>query len=177
MVLLFTTPSRRNKLARNNYRDVGVALHGTQPDVRRRVRRIATDLEARRTRATHPLLAAQGRVTDVLPAPVLRRDVATYPMDRAPETLGGHTVVSSVYRGPADLTLGGGPVRFTAGFPALGAVMHLTHGVHGLGDTVTVSIHADPAVLEVDAYAEDLDAALTEVVAALRDDPDAVAEL
>ncbi|WP_280267220.1 hypothetical protein [Nocardia wallacei] len=158
----------RNGGPRNNYRDLGVELHGAEPDLRRRAERIAAGLELRRARARHPLLRAQDRVTAVLPAPVLRRDVATYPMDQVPDALGGHTVVSSVNRGPADLTFGGGPVRFTGGFPALGAVMHLTHGVHGLGETVTVSVHADPAAIpDVDIYAGLLDTALTEVVAAL----------
>ncbi|SLI51287.1 Uncharacterised protein [Mycobacteroides abscessus subsp. abscessus] len=47
--------------------------------------------------------------------------------------------------------------------------MHLTHGVHGLGETVTVSIHADPAAVgDLDGYAAHLRAAVTEVVAALR---------
>nr|WP_280386984.1 hypothetical protein [Nocardia wallacei] len=158
----------RNGGPRNNYRDLGVELHGAEPDLRRRAERIAAGLELRRARARHPLLRAQDRVTAVLPAPVLRRDVATYPMDQVPDALGGHTVVSSVNRGPADLTFGGGPVRFTGGFPALGAVMHLTHGVHGLGETVTISVHADPAAIpDVDIYAGLLDTALTEVVAAL----------
>lgn len=159
----------RNRHARNNYRDVGVELYGAETDPCRRADRIAADLALRCARAAHPLLAVQDRVTDVLPAPVLRRDTATYPMDLVPALLSGHTVVSSVNRGPADLTLGGGRVRFTGGFPALGAVMHLTHGVHGLGGTVTVSIHADPAaVTAVDNYANLLDTALSEVVEALR---------
>ncbi|WP_198036870.1 WS/DGAT domain-containing protein [Nocardia sp. BMG51109] len=162
----------RNSRSHNNYRDLGIALHGAEPDPRRRADRIAADLDARRARAEHPLLSAQDRVTDVLPASVLRRDVATYPIDQVPDALSGHTVVSSVNRGPADLTFGGGPVRFTAGFPALGAVMHLTHGVHGLGRTVTVSVHADPAVVpDIDAYAGQLDAALTEVLEMLGDGP------
>lgn len=64
-------------------------------------------------------------------------------------------------------------MRFTAGFPALGAVMHLTHGIHGLGDTVTVSIHADPLVLpDPDRYALLLDSALDEVADALRNTED-----
>ncbi len=164
----------RNTHSRNNYRDVGVELYGTEPDPCRRADRIAADLELRRIRAAHPLFAARDRVTDALPAPVLRRDIATYPMDLVPDALSGHTVVSSVNRGPADLTLGGGRVRFTAGFPALGTVMHLTHGVHGLGATVAVSIHADPAaVTAVDNYANLLDTALSEVVDALRSQPTA----
>ncbi|MGY2063003.1 WS/DGAT domain-containing protein, partial [Nocardia gipuzkoensis] len=123
----------------------------------------------RRARARHPLLAAQDRVTAAIPAPMLRRDVATYRLDHPPATLSAHTVVSSVDRGPADLVLAHAPVRFTAGFPALGTVMHLTHGVHGLGDAITVSVHADPAVLpDPDRYAALLDSALSEVASALR---------
>ncbi|MFJ9743761.1 WS/DGAT domain-containing protein, partial [Streptomyces sp. NPDC101166] len=126
-------------------------------------------LTARRIRAAHPLQHAPDAVTAVLPAPILHRDVANAPIDQLPERVSGHTVVSSVDRGPADLEFGGGPVRFTAGFPALGAVMHLTHGVTGLGDTVTISVHADPAVIpDPDRYTDLLDSALDEVARALR---------
>ncbi|MEV6274550.1 wax ester/triacylglycerol synthase domain-containing protein [Nocardia sp. NPDC051832] len=152
--------------ARNNYRSLGVDLHIDEPDLRRRAARIAVTLADRRTRAEHPLLSAQDRVTEVTPAAFLRRDLARYPLDTVPDTISGHTVVSSVHRGPADLSFGG-PVRFTAGFPAIGSVMHLTHGVHGLGDTVTISLHADTgAVPDIDTYAGFLDAALREVRAA-----------
>ncbi|TLF78398.1 WS/DGAT domain-containing protein [Nocardia cyriacigeorgica] len=155
---------------RNNYRSLGVDLCADEPDPRRRAERIAADLAARRTRAIHPLLSVQDRVTASLPAPILRRDVDRYPIDTVPDALAGHTVVSSVYRGPADLTFGGAPVLFTAGFPALGAVMHLTHGVHGLGDTVTISVHADPETMpDLDFYADLLRAAVDEVGARVRD--------
>ncbi|BDT84482.1 WS/DGAT domain-containing protein [Nocardia cyriacigeorgica] len=155
---------------RNNYRSLGVDLSADEPDPRRRAERIAADLAARRTRAVHPLLSVQDRVTASLPAPILRRDVDRYPIDTIPDALAGHTVVSSVYRGPADLAFGDAPVLFTAGFPALGAVMHLTHGVHGLGDTVTISVHADPATIpDLDCYADLLRAALDEVSARVRD--------
>ena len=72
----------------------------------------------------------------------------------------GHTVVSSVNRGPADLSFGGRPVVLTAGFPALSPMMGLTHGVHGIGDAVAVSVHADPGVVDVDDYLERLAHAL-----------------
>lgn len=151
----------------NNYRSPGVDLHVTEPDLRARSALIAADLAARRTRATHPLLRAQDRVTAVVPAVLLRRDVERYPLDAVPAEIAGHTVVSSVHRGPADLTFGGGPVHWTGGFPALGSVMHLTHGVHGLGDTVTLSVHADPAVVpDLQHYLALLAAAVTEVRAA-----------
>ncbi|MFF0531601.1 wax ester/triacylglycerol synthase domain-containing protein [Nocardia amikacinitolerans] len=158
-----------DSLSHNNYRSLGVELFIDEPDLRLRADRIAAALAERRLRARHPLLSAQDRVTAVTPAPILRRDVDRYPIDDVPDSIAGHTVVSSVYRGPADLSFGGGPVRCTGGFPALGAVMHLTHGVHGLGDTVTVSIHADAAVIDVDSYADLLRAALSEVATTLAD--------
>jgi hypothetical protein len=159
----------RNNGVRNNYCDIGVELPTGEPDLRRRADVIAAILQARRERAGHPLLQAQDRVTAVIPAPLLRRDVAGLPLDRVPDTLSGHTVVSSVNRGAGDLSFGGGRVRFTAGFPALGVVMHLTHGVHGLGDTVTVSVHADPAAVpDIDSYAALLDNALASTAAALQ---------
>ncbi|MFE3259681.1 wax ester/triacylglycerol synthase domain-containing protein [Nocardia sp. NPDC059091] len=155
---------------RNGYRDLSVDLAVAAPQPRTRADRIAADLAARRTRAAHPLQDAQDSVTAVLPAPLLHHDVMHAPIDVLPERVSGHTVVSSVDRGPADLRFGGGAARFTAGFPALGTVMHLTHGIHGLGDTVTVSIHADPAVIpDVDRYSALLDSAIDEITCALRE--------
>ncbi|MFI5715078.1 wax ester/triacylglycerol synthase domain-containing protein [Nocardia sp. NPDC051750] len=150
---------------RNNYRSLGVDLGAGERDPLRRAAAIATELAARRERAGHPLLAAQDSVTAVLPPLLLRRDVHSYPIDTVPEQITGHTVVSSVNRGPADLAFGGAPVRFTGGFPALGAVMHLTHGIHGLGETVTLSVHADPGVVpDLDTYAGHLSDAVRELV-------------
>ncbi|WP_225731864.1 MULTISPECIES: hypothetical protein [unclassified Nocardia] len=150
-------------LARNNYRSLGIDLHLSEPDLGARAELIANELVARRIRAQHPLLNAPERVTAAVPAPLLHRDVARYPVDTVPDSIAGHTVVSSVHRGPADLYFGGGAVRFTAGFPAIGSVMRLTHGVHGLGDTVTISLHADAALPDLDGYTELLRAALSEV--------------
>ncbi|MEU1524847.1 wax ester/triacylglycerol synthase domain-containing protein [Nocardia rhamnosiphila] len=145
----------------NNYRSLGVDLAIGEDDPARRAAAINAELAARRERAVHPLLDAQDAVTAVIPPLLLRRDVRNYPIDLVPERITGHTVVSSVDRGPADLRFGAAPVRFTGGFPALGAVMHLTHGIHGMGDTVTLSLHADPAVVpDLDDYAEHLRTAL-----------------
>ena len=67
-------------------------------------------------------------------------------------TVTGHTVVSSINRGPADLNFGGRPVILTAGYPALSPMMALTHGVHGIGSTIAFSVHADATVIDVDDY-------------------------
>ncbi|MFD4403591.1 wax ester/triacylglycerol synthase domain-containing protein [Nocardia sp. NPDC058499] len=154
-------PPRRG--VRNNYRGLGVDLAAGEPDLRRRAAAIAAELAARRERARHPLHDAQDAVDAVLPPLLLRRDVRDYPIDSTPEQITGHTVVSSVNRGPADLTFGGAPVRFTGGFPALGSVMHLTHGIHGLSETVTLSVHADPGVVDPDTYAGHLRDAVREL--------------
>ncbi|MEV0250000.1 wax ester/triacylglycerol synthase domain-containing protein [Nocardia sp. NPDC050712] len=153
-------------LSHNNYRSLGVDLHLDEPDLRRRAEKIGAALADRRIRGAHPLLSVQDRVTAVTPAIFLRRDIDRFQLDTVPDAIAGHTVVSSVHRGPADLFFGG-PVRFTGGFPAIGSVMHLTHGVHGLGGTVTISVHADPAAVpDIEVYLEFLDTALREVRAA-----------
>jgi hypothetical protein len=73
----------------------------------------------------------------------------------------GNTVVSSVYRGPADLRFGGAPALLTAGYPALSPAMGLVHGVHGIGDTIAISVHAAAsAVGDIDDYTARLDAEL-----------------
>lgn len=70
-------------------------------------------------------------------------------------------ITSSVHRGAADLSFGGARVVLTAGYPALSPVMGLTHGVHGIGDTIAISVHAaESAVPDIDYYAELLEAAL-----------------
>ncbi|MET0317862.1 MAG: WS/DGAT domain-containing protein, partial [Rhodococcus fascians] len=154
--------------ARNNFRNVGVDLHTDERDLRIRALAIAASLDERKRRNRHPASHAQGAVTAALPAPMLRAEIARYPLDTAPPTMSGNTVVSSVNRGAADLRLGGGSVRFTAGFPALSPFMALTHGVHGIGDTVTVSITAGMRVLpDIDRYEELLRGALADVARAL----------
>ena len=70
-------------------------------------------------------------------------------------------VPAPVNRGAADLSYGGTPVVLTAGYPGLSPMMGLTHGVHGIGDTVAISVHAaESAIGDVDAYVDRLDAAL-----------------
>lgn len=156
-------------VARNNFRNVGVDLCWREPDMRARARQIADGIERRRHRAAHPVLVAQRAGGAALPAPMMWAGVNAFNADLMPPTVAGNTVVSSVVRGAADLTLGGGRVAFTAGFPALSPVMGLTHGVHGIGDTVTVSVHTSAAVMpDADHYEGLLADALTEVSGQLR---------
>ena len=84
----------------------------------------------------HPAMRAASRAFAAVPAPLLRWGMGRFdPTLRSP-TVTGNTVVSSVNRGPADLRFGDAPVVVTAGYPALSPMMGLTHGVHGIGDTV-----------------------------------------
>lgn len=163
--LPMAVPSRG--AARNNYRSLSIDLHIDEPDLRLRATLIADDLATRRDRALNPLLAAQDRVGEVVPAVLAVRDVERADLHSVPDALDGNTVVSSVYRGAADLAFAGAPVLFTGGFPALGTVMHLTHGVHGIGEKLTLSVHSDPRVLlDPDHYLELLAESLVAVVAA-----------
>ena len=146
--------------ANNHYRNVGVALHpGVGADERAAL--IAAGLAARRRRGRHPALAAGDRALAAVPAPLLRWGVAQFDARARAPMVTGNTVVSSVNRGPADLHFGGRPVVLTAGYPALSPMMGLTHGAHGIGDTVALSVHAaTSAMADLPEYLDRLDAAL-----------------
>ncbi|MFD4182456.1 WS/DGAT domain-containing protein [Rhodococcus sp. NPDC058514] len=155
--------------ARNHFRNVAVDLHPGVADLRERAAKIAASMASRRANGEHPAAAAADRALRSVPGPLVRWGVEQFDFGAIPETVTGNTVVSSVDRGPGDLSLGGGPVRFTSGFPALSQFMGLTHGVHGIGDTVTISITTSPAVLaDVDAYEAMLHDAVDQVRAEFR---------
>jgi WS/DGAT C-terminal domain len=146
--------------AYNHFSNVTVGLY---PDLDRedRVQRIVADLADARRRSQHPAARAADRAFAAVPAPLLRWGVRQFDPDARPSQVSGNTVVSSVHRGPADLRFGDGQVLFTAGYPALSPAMGLAHGVHGIGDTVAISVHAaQSAVGDVEAYLKRLDAAL-----------------
>jgi hypothetical protein len=140
---------------RNNFRNVNIGLH-PELDRDRRTARIRADLTAQRRRVEHPAARAEAAAFAAVPAPLLRWGIGQVDPDARPRAVAGHTVVSSVNRGPADLTFGGRPVVLTAGFPALSPMMGLTHGVHGIGDRVALSVHADPGVIDVGDYLDRL---------------------
>ncbi len=147
--------------AHNHFGNVGVSLY-PELSLDERATRVAVDLADRRRRAQHPAMRAASRAFAVVPAPLLRWGVGQFdPALRSP-LVTGNTVVSSVDRGPADLRFGEAPVVVTAGYPALSPMMGLAHGVHGIGDTVAVSVHAaESAIGDVDEYVARLDAALS----------------
>jgi WS/DGAT C-terminal domain len=92
---------------------------------------------------------------------LFRWGVAQFDVEIRSDIVTGNTVVSSVNRGAADLRFGDCPVMLTAGYPALSPMMGLTHGVHGIGDTVAISVHTAESVMpDVDEYVDRLDSAL-----------------
>lgn len=146
--------------AHNQFGNVAVGLH---PGLDRpaRMQQIAADLAAARARSQHPATVAGDRAFAAVPAALLRWGVSRFDPQVRPAQVAGNTVVSSVHRGAADLHLGTAPVVLTAGFPSLSPVMGLTHGVHGIGDTVAVSVHAAASSIgDIDRYLRMLDAAL-----------------
>jgi hypothetical protein len=150
--------------AHNHFGNVTVGLY---PELGHdaRVERIATDLANGRRRLEHPATRAADLAFAAVPAALLRWGVGQFDPETRPTQVAGNTVVSSVNRGAADLSFGGAGVVLTAGYPALSPVMGLTHGVHGIGDTVAISVHAAESAFQsegadIDAYLELLDAAL-----------------
>lgn len=149
------------RYAHNQFGNASVRLYPDVQPLQERARRIAADMENWRRRHEHPAFAAQERVFNAVPAPLRRRKIARMNMDVQLDKVLGNTVISSVNRGKADLSFGGCPVFMTAGYPAIFPMMGITHGVHGIGDTVAVSVHtADSVFADVDDYLKRLDAAL-----------------
>jgi len=148
-----------NRESRNHFRNIGVGLHPELPPAERAVL-IAAALSAGRQRAEHPAAIASRRSFAAVPAPLLRWGVGKFDAAVRPAAVTGHTVVSSVHRGAADLRFGAVPVLFTAGYPALSPMMSLVHGVHGIGDTVAISVHAADSAGDIDDYVARLERAL-----------------
>jgi hypothetical protein len=146
--------------AHNHFANVTVGLY---PDLSHeaRLQRIATDLANARRRSEHPAVRAADRAFAAVPAPLLRWGVSLFDPDVRPSLVAGNTVLSSIYRVPTNLRFGDAPVLLTGVYPGLSPAMGLTHGVWGMGDTVTVSVHAaESAIPDIDEYVARLDAEL-----------------
>jgi hypothetical protein len=150
--------------AHNHFGNVGVGLY-PKLGLDARAERIATDLANGRRRFEHPATRAADRAFAAVPAGLLRWGISQFDPDVRPARVIGNTVVSSVNRGAADLSFGDAHVVLTSGYPALSPMMGLTHGVHGIGDVVAISVHAAESAFQskgadIDEYLQLLDAAL-----------------
>ncbi|MCV7283161.1 DUF1298 domain-containing protein [Mycolicibacterium flavescens] len=142
--------------ARNHFSVHAVGLYPDVATPAERSARIVEDLIAIRRR-DQQLPADMHVAFDGVPAPLRRAGVWRLNPDADWSSVRGHTVVSSVERGPADLSFGGCPVVLTASYPSLMPMMGLTHGVHRIGDTVAFSVHTTSSVLaDVDGYLDRL---------------------
>ena len=141
--------------SRNHFRNAGVDLHIDVDDLDERARLIGADIATARAAEKDPLRDARRRASESTPALLARWGIDAFDLDTPPETVTGVSVVSSVNRGAADLDLDGGEILFTTGFPALSPAQGLTHGVHGIGDRIAISVTTSPDVAaDVDRYVE-----------------------
>lgn len=148
------------RLSYNHFGNVGVGLYPDLPASERRTL-IAAALDARRRRAGHPAMRAADLAFAATPAPLLRWGMERFDPELRVNAVTGNTVVSSVNCGAADFAFGGAPVVLAAAFAGLSPMMGLTHVVVGVGDTLSISVHAaESAVGDVDAYVARLEAAL-----------------
>lgn len=148
------------RLAYNHFGNVGVGLYPELGNAERG-ERIAADLDARRRRAEHPAMRMADRAFAATPAPLLRWGMDKFDPDVRVSSVTGNTVVSSVNCGATDFHFGGAPVTVACAFPGLSPMMGLTHAVCGVGETISLSVHAaESAIGEIDDYVERLEAAL-----------------
>jgi hypothetical protein len=148
----------------NHFGNITVGLY---PELGREVRieRIAADLANGRRRFEHPATASADRAFASVPAPLLRWGVSKFDPDARLAQVAGNTVVSSIYTGAADLSFGNAGVVLAAVHANLSPLMGLTHGVHGIGETVAIIVHAAESAFtdldaDIDDYLQLLDAAL-----------------
>jgi hypothetical protein len=152
------------RLSNNHFGNVTVGLYPELgPDAR--VERIATDLANGRRRFEHAATVAADRAFASVPAPLLRWGVSKFDPDVRPAQVAGNTVVSSLNSGAADLSFGDAEVVLAAVHATLSPLMGLTHGVHGIGETVVISVYATESAFndldaDIDSYVQLLDAAL-----------------
>lgn len=148
------------RYANNAFDYVAVGLY-PEATLEERLSLIEAELTTRRGARLHPAHAATERLFDAVPAPLRRLGVAIFNIDKRPSSMMAHTILSSVNRGAADLSLAGRPVILTSGYPAQIPICGLTHGAHGIGDTVAISVYsAESAMADIDEYVDRLDAAL-----------------
>ena len=148
------------RLAYNHFGNVGVGLH-PELAASERLERIAADLDARRRRAAHPAMQMADLAFAATPAPLLRWGMERFDPDVRVSNVTGNAVVSSVNCGAKDFHFGGAPVTVACAFPGLSPMMGLTHAVCGVGDTISLSVHAaESAIGDIDSYAERLEAVL-----------------
>ena len=152
---------RADATARNNFRNVGVGLH---PELDRGTSGPSAsprNWQPIVAASEHPATRASAAAFAAVPAPLLRWGMRPLrPRRPARRPSSGHTVVSSVNRGPADLTFGGRRVLFTAGYPGAVADDGPDPRRARHRRPVAVSVHADPAVVDVDDYLDRLARAL-----------------
>ncbi|MCR5976929.1 DUF1298 domain-containing protein [Gordonia jinghuaiqii] len=147
--------------ARNHFRNAGIDLHTEVDDLDERAHRIGAEIDRARVLEADPVQIAQRRASQATPAILTHWGIRSFDLDIQPESVTGVTVVSSVNHGAPDMDLDGGEILFTAGFPSLSPLQGLTHGVHGIGDRVAVSVTTGPDVMgDVDRYVEILTRAL-----------------
>lgn len=151
------------RLAYNHFGNVGIGLHPDLPG-RDRMEMIADELAARRRRAAHVAMRASDLAFASTPASLLRWGMRRFDPYLRVDAVTGNTVVSSVNCGAADFGFGGAPVVMASAFAALSPMVGLTHVVVGVGDTVTIGVHAADSALGgaggLDDYLARLQAAL-----------------
>jgi hypothetical protein len=157
--VLMAKPGVRH--AHNHFDAVGVGLHPDAASRGERIRLIARDFQTYRMHREHPAFVANEFAFEAMPGPVRRLGVKRLDPHARPAMVRGNTGVSSVHRGPADLQFGGCPVILTCGFPSLSSVLGLTHGVHGIGDTIAISVNTASSIIgDFDEYIDRLAVAL-----------------
>ncbi|MEU8897408.1 wax ester/triacylglycerol synthase domain-containing protein [Nocardia sp. NPDC048505] len=153
----------------NHIGAAGVDLFPAEPDLAARARAVEDSLRAHRDAPSSRRELNRLGLIELLPSRVFRARFGTLPPADPAAPAFGHTILTSIRCEPAGAwSLLGGAFRFAGMLPPVFPEIGLAHSFVGAGDSFTLSVVADPAlVAEVDEYADLLRAAVHEVADAL----------
>ncbi|MFI6773699.1 wax ester/triacylglycerol synthase domain-containing protein [Nocardia sp. NPDC050412] len=146
-----------------------VALAAAEPDLAARARAIDATLRARRHSASSRRELNRLALIDLLPSRTYRARFGTFGPADPDAPAHAHTILTSIRCEPtAAWSLSGKPFRFAGMLPPVYPEIGLAHSFVGAGDSFTVSVACDPAIVpDLDDYCDLLRESCHEVAAAL----------
>ncbi|WP_329412051.1 WS/DGAT domain-containing protein [Nocardia vinacea] len=153
----------------NNVGADAVALAAAEPDLAARARAVDATLRARRHSPSGRRELNRLALIDLLPSRTYRARFGTLAPADPDAPAHAHTILTSIRCEPAaEWSLSGKAFRFAGMLPPVYPEIGLAHSFVGAGDSFTVSVACDPAIVpDLDDYCDLLRESCHEVAAAL----------
>ncbi|MGQ4598179.1 wax ester/triacylglycerol synthase domain-containing protein [Nocardia sp. R6R-6] len=146
-----------------------VDLFPGEPDLASRARAVDAMLRVRRQSSSSRRELTRLELVDLLPSRVYRARFGTLPPAEPPAPDVAHTILTSIRcESNAEWSLLGRPFRFGGGTPPVYPDIGLAHSFLGVGDSFTVTVACDPAIVpDLDDYIDILRESFHEIAAVI----------